>query len=199
MNGQAFNGLMNLNKVGLDFNKCIKQDFDRSQLKIIHKTVKNSCGFCELNKPVEIKVCEISAQVQKIAGKNFNEIVDGQKRQLKMLENLRSTLNNEVPTKITQTARVARLEAELLSCKHAKDQAENQFTLIKEFADKLDAQRVQTCYEKIQELRKTIKMRDHEKEKVLHELKEKTAELVKIRETVEHLEAELANNVQSDV
>lgn len=199
MNGQTFNGLTSLNKVGLNFNKCIKQDFEQSQMKILHKTLKSSCGFCELNKPVEIKVCEISAQVQRIAGKNFKEIVDGQKRQLKMLENLRSTLSNEVPAKMTQSARLVRLEAELLSCNDAKDQAEKQFSLIKEFADRLDAQRVQSCYEKTQEMRKTISMKNQEREKLLHELKEKTSELAKSREMLEHLEGELANNVGSDV
>lgn len=177
MNGQVFNNLQNLKKVGLNTNKCIKQDFVQTQISTLPKIVKSSCGFCELNKPVEIKICEISVQVQKIAGKNFDEILIGQRRQEKMIQNLRSTFHTEVPAKMSQTARIARLEAELSACKHAKDQAEKQFSLIREFSEKLDAQRVQTCYEKTQEMRKTINLKSQELEKLLNELKEKNSEI----------------------
>lgn len=194
MNGLTFHNLLKLNKVGLNSNKCIKEDFDENQIETLPKSVKSSCGFCEINKPVDVKICEIFAKVQKIAGKNFEEIVNLQQRQLKMMENLRSALHHEVPTKMTHTTKIARLEAELSGCKHAKDQAEKQFSLIKDFADKLDTHRAQTCQEKTQEMRKTITMKKHENEKLKNELQEKTAELAKKQKIIDHLEKELSSD-----
>jgi chromosome segregation ATPase len=185
---------LKLNKLSLNSNQCIKEDFDETQMSAMPKIVKSSCGFCELNKPIEVKVCEIFTKVQKIAGKQFEEIVHAQQRLQKTVENLRLHLHSEVPTKMSHATRIARLEAELLGCKHSKDQAEKQFSLIKEFADKLDAHRTQKCQEKTQELRKTITAKKHEIDKLTHELKEKTDQLEKKQEIINHLEKELTSD-----
>lgn len=190
----AFQNLLQLNKVGLNSNQCIKEDFDQTQISILPKTVKSSCGFCELNKPVEVKICEISAKVQKIAGKNFEQMMKNHQHLLKTIENMKLHLHSEVPAKLTHSNRISRLEAELSGCKHSKDQAEKQFSLIKEFADKLDTQRTKNCIEKTQELRKTITAKKHEIESFKHELKEKTSELVKKQKIIDHLEKELSSD-----
>lgn len=103
-------------------------------------------------------------------------------------------LHSEVPAKMTHSNRISRLEAELTGCKHSKDQAEKQFSLIKEFADKLDVQRTQNCVEKTQELKKTITAKKHEIESLKHELKEKISELVKKQKVIDHLEKEFSSD-----
>lgn len=79
MNSQAFGGLHSLRILNLESNKCIDKEFRFiGVLTAVRKTVKENCGYCEidveelveLNITVERKMQEIDKKNSEINDKN---------------------------------------------------------------------------------------------------------------------------------
>lgn len=90
LNGESFAALKSLSQVWLQGNDCIDENFNNQhRINVLPGYVTNKCGFCENNLPQEIQVCEIAKQVNKIAGENFNEIIELEKKHIEMLMELK--------------------------------------------------------------------------------------------------------------
>lgn len=171
MNGDAFSGLRSLTQVWLQGNICVDENFNnQNRITALPGDVTSKCGFCENNAPLEIQVCGVVKQVNKIAGEGFDGIVKLEKQQVEMLEDLKTItdknmkslqmVNTRQAAKIAKLDRelkdlmienrrnvalIARLEAKLFAAEVAKAQDESQKEVLMEINEKLDKIRSDSC------------------------------------------------------
>lgn len=163
MNGDAFSGLRSLTQVWLQGNICVDENFNnQNRINALPGYVTSKCGFCENNAPLEIQVCGVMKEVNKIAGEGLDGLVKLEKQQIEMLEDLKTISMRNLKTLQLDNARqaatiakldrelkdllienrrnvavIARLEAKLFAAEVAKAQDESQKEVLMEINEKL--------------------------------------------------------------
>lgn len=220
MNGNLFEPTKSLSTAWLKNNECIDKVFDVKKIGIpkLSQLVSAKCAFCEDTNLVERKLCEISNQIQELAGKNFPKLLEAQKRQTKLSETFMNgtALENEncqadLAEKISENAQsfitisvleeklnaaenhfefvTQAYETKLITSEEAKIHAEAHVELLKVVYDKLDAQRVENFEIETKLLRSTIELKGLEIEKLKENLTRKTVEINQKNIKIESLES----------
>lgn len=159
----------NLKTVWLRENVCINEDF--SDLR------------------------EISTLSRLVADKCRNPDVETCREELAELKALKENLGSEVARNSAENTKnlikIAQLEGKLTLAETAKAQAESQVALIKEFANKLDAQRNATFAARNEELLNAIEHKTRVNEELLIEVQKQEAEINEKKEKIKNLQEKL--------
>jgi len=125
VNSRAFAVLPNLKKIWIQINPCIYDNANTpSSIAKMFQNVDAKCGFCELSKPNDIAICEITKQIsdlQAIVGQTSADL----KAQLQKKEEEIAKLNNKMmDLKIENVALKAETERLLRFERELKDEKE---------------------------------------------------------------------------
>lgn len=220
MNGILFEPTNSLSTAWLKGNECIDKTFDVKKIGInkLSQLVSAKCAYCENVNLVERKLCEISNQIQDLSGKNFQKLLDAQKKQTKLSEtfmnitfldneNCQLALTDKTNENAQNLAAISALEekiyaaeshfefvtqayeTKLMTFEEAKVKAENHVELMKEVYDKLDSQRIESFDIEAKLLRSTIELKVLEIEKLKDNLTRKTVEIQQKKLKIESLES----------
>lgn len=170
MNGEAFAGLGSLTQVWLQGNVCVDENFNnQNRVGALPGYVARRCGFCEDNKPLDMQVCGITKQMNKLTD-NSEELIKRDMMQVSMLGEIKAIANESVErlrventrqaatiAKLDRqlkdlvienrhsTAVIARLEAKLFAAEVARAQEKSQMEMLTEINGKLDKIRNDSC------------------------------------------------------
>lgn len=79
--------LNKLERVCLENNDCINSNLRfEGELATSAKFITEQCGFCSRNTSTEMRICELSNQVQEISANNFVSLLHGQNVQIKLMK-----------------------------------------------------------------------------------------------------------------
>lgn len=181
MNGRLFSGLNSLIEVSLTGNECINRNFlEPIQAATLAKVISEKCGFCKTDNLIEAMICERTFHSEQNAEKRILDILDGQSRQIEMLETLvNRTLDEKEKCQ-------SELELTVGSITRLEGQVESANSQIVLF-NKLDASRNQNFIERMEDLREDLAIKERENAKLLSEVRKLKADGAAMEREVKEL------------